>query len=168
MPSRCALPSCSPQSVAVTFILLRAPDVFACAASARGTLDLAMPRSPVARRGSLVFAAALALLLGGCANLSYYMQSVSGQLDIWRRQQPIQEVVGDPATSEPLKRKLSAVLDIRAFASRELLLPDNRSYRLYADLGRPYVVWNVFATHEFSVQPVQWSFFMVGCVSYRG
>jgi predicted aminopeptidase len=30
------------------------------------------------------------------------------------------------------------------------------------------VVWNVFATKEFSVQPVQWCFLMVGCVSYRG
>jgi predicted aminopeptidase len=30
------------------------------------------------------------------------------------------------------------------------------------------VVWNVFATGEFSVQPLQWCFFMVGCVSYRG
>jgi predicted aminopeptidase len=30
------------------------------------------------------------------------------------------------------------------------------------------VVWNVFATGELSVQPVQWCFLMVGCVSYRG
>jgi predicted aminopeptidase len=111
---------------------------------------------------------ALALLLGGCANLGYYMQSVGGQLDIWRRQRPIEEVLKDPASSDALRRKLASVLEIRAFASEELGLPDNRSYRQYADLGRPFVVWNVFATGELSVQPVQWCFFMVGCVSYRG
>jgi predicted aminopeptidase len=113
-------------------------------------------------------AALSALLLAGCSNLSYYMQSVTGQLDIWRRERPIEEILEDPAAPEALRRKLATVLEIRAYASRELGLPENRSYRRYADLGRPYVVWNVFATGEFSVQPVQWCFLMVGCVSYRG
>src|SRR5688500_18891026 len=93
---------------------------------------------------------------------------MNGQLEIWRRQQPIQDIVRDPTTPEPLKSKLARVLDIRAFASSELHLPENQSYRRYADLKRPYVVWNVFATREFSVQPLQWCFVMVGCVSYRG
>jgi predicted aminopeptidase len=115
-----------------------------------------------------VAAAALTLLLGGCANFSYYFQSMSGQFDMWRRERPIEEVIQDPATTDVLRKKLATVLEIRAFASRELGLPDNRSYRIYADLGRPYVVWNVFATEEFSVQPVQWCFLMVGCVTYRG
>ena len=113
-------------------------------------------------------AALAALLLTGCSNLSYYVQSVSGQLDIWRRERPIEEILKDPAMPEALRRKLATVLEIRAYASRELGLPDNRSYRQYADLGRPFVVWNVFATAEFSVQPVHWCFLMVGCVSYRG
>jgi predicted aminopeptidase len=113
-------------------------------------------------------AACLALLLGGCANFSYYLQSMSGQLELWNRERPIQDLIDDKATPEPLRSKLTKVLEIRAYASRELGLPDNRSYRLYADLKRPYVVWNVFATQEFSVQPEQWCFLFVGCVSYRG
>lgn len=111
---------------------------------------------------------ALVALASGCANVGYYLQSVGGQLEIWRRQQSIEELVDEAGTPEPIKRKLGTVLEIRAFASRELGLPENRSYRLYADLKRPYVVWNVFATLEFSVQPVQWCFVLVGCVSYRG
>lgn len=108
------------------------------------------------------------VLLSGCANVGYYLQSMGGQLEIWRLQQPIEELVNDAATPEPIKRKLGTVLEIRAFASRELGLPENRSYRLYADLKRAYVVWNLFATPEFSVKPVQWCFVLVGCVSYRG
>src|SRR5262245_26976391 len=107
-------------------------------------------------------------LAGGCSNFGYYRQSMSGQLDIWRRERAIEDVIKDPATPDTLKRKLATVLEIRAFASRELGLPDNRSYRIYADLERPYVVWNVFASEEFSVQPMQWCFLMAGCVSYRG
>jgi predicted aminopeptidase len=117
---------------------------------------------------SRLFVAAMLPLIAGCANVGYYWQSVSGQLGIWRRERPIEEVINDAATPEALRQKLSAVVRIRDFASRELGLPDNRSYREYADLGRPYVVWNVFAAPEFSVQPARWCFLFAGCVSYRG
>jgi predicted aminopeptidase len=113
-------------------------------------------------------AAALLLLVSGCSNVGYYWQSVSGQVGIWRRERPIEEVINDAATPETLRQKLAAVVRIRDFASRELGLPDNRSYRDYADLGRPYAVWNVFAAPEFSLQPVRWCFLFAGCVSYRG
>jgi predicted aminopeptidase len=135
--------------------------------------------SPVTRRFTapiqarinhrLSLAAALLLpLLAGCANVSYYFQSVTGQIDIWRRERAIEEVFSDPAAPDALKQKLAAVLKIRNFASRELGLPDNPSYRSYADLERPFVTWNVFAAPEFSVHPLQWCFPMVGCVTYRG
>jgi len=108
------------------------------------------------------------LLLGGCSNLGYYWQSVNGQLDIWRRERPVEEVIADPAIPDATRAKLARALEVREFASRELGLPENRSYRRYADLGRPYVVWNVFAAPEFSVQPLRWCFLFAGCVSYRG
>ncbi len=56
----------------------------------------------------------------------------------------------------------------RTFASQRLHLPDNQSYRLYADIGRPFVVWNVFATPEFSLKPQNHCFPIAGCVAYRG
>jgi predicted aminopeptidase len=125
-------------------------------------------RAFAARGGALLTAACLAALMSGCANVSYYFQSVSGQLDVWRRERPIEDVIADPAAAQVLKDRLARVLEIRAFASRELGLPDNASYRRYADLGRPFVVWNVFAAPEFSVQPLQSCFLFAGCVTYRG
>jgi predicted aminopeptidase len=113
-------------------------------------------------------AASLALLVSGCSNMGYYWQSVNGQLDIWRRERPVEEVIADPATPDATRAKLARVIEVRDFASRELGLPENRSYRRYADLGRPFVVWNVFAAPEFSVQPLRWCFLFAGCVSYRG
>jgi predicted aminopeptidase len=117
---------------------------------------------------ALAAAALLPLALGGCANAGYYFQSVTGQLEIWRRERAIAAVFRDAGTPEVLKRKLEAVLKIREFASSELGLPENDSYRRYADLERPFVIWNVFAAPEFSVQPEEWCFFFVGCVTYRG
>ena len=125
-------------------------------------------QSPITNHWSRLLAAALLLLLGGCANFGYYLQSVGGQFDIWRRERPIEEVIADDAAAAPRRQKLARVLEIREFASRELGLPDNRSYRRYADLGRPFVTWNVFAAPEFSVRPLQWCFLFAGCVSYRG
>ena len=113
-------------------------------------------------------AASLALLASGCANLGYYLQSVQGQMEIWRRERPVQEVIADLSTDQELKDRLLRTMEIREFASRELGLPDNASYRRYAELARPFVVWNVFAATEFSVQPVRWCFPFTGCVSYRG
>ena len=111
---------------------------------------------------------AAALLLSGCETLSYYLQAVGGQLDLMARSQPVDRLLADPATPPALRERLELSRSIRDFAARELKLPDNASYRGYADLGRPYVVWNVVAAPEFSVEPVQSCFPVAGCVSYRG
>ena len=110
----------------------------------------------------------LALLVAGCANLAYYTQAVSGHFALMYAKRPIQEVMADPVTDPALKTRLVEAQAIRDFASRELALPDNGSYRAYVDLGRPYVVWNVFAAPEFSVKAEQWCMLIVGCVNYRG
>jgi predicted aminopeptidase len=108
--------------------------------------------------------ALIAALSGGC----YLLQSAQGQLALMSKREPIPRVIDDPSTSAALRAQLKSVTAIRNFASRELGLPDNGSYRKYADIGRPYVVWNVVAAPEFSVDPKQWCFPIVGCVAYRG
>ncbi|HKI63267.1 MAG TPA: aminopeptidase [Burkholderiales bacterium] len=113
-------------------------------------------------------ALAALLALSGCESLSYYAQAVGGQLEMMHRAQPLADWISDPATPPELRRRLELAARIRGFASRELALPENGSYRSYADLGRPYAVWNVFAAPEFSVKPVESCFPIAGCVAYRG
>ena len=115
-----------------------------------------------------MLAAVMSVAGAGCANLGYYLQSADGQLKVLNARRPIAEVLADPATPPALKTKLELVLRLRDFASSELKLPDNRSYRNYADLRRPFIVWNVFAAPEFSIEPKQWCFLIAGCVGYRG
>ncbi len=107
----------------------------------------------------------LVLLLNGC---SYYTQLLSGQVDLLARREPISNLLAKPDLDPQLRQRLLLAQDARTFASRQLALPDNQSYRLYADLGRPYVVWNVFATAEFSLEPQIHCFPIAGCVAYRG
>ena len=92
--------------------------------------------------------AACAALLAGCETLAYYTQAIGGQLELSTRARPLDSVMEDPVTSADLRAKLALARRIRDFASSDLGLPDNESYRRYADLGRPFVVWNVIATLE--------------------
>ena len=114
-----------------------------------------------------VACAALSCLLAGCGEIGFYWQGIAGQTDILARAKPIGDVIAT-TPDVALKGRLVRTQAIRAFASRELALPDNRSYTSYADLGRPYAVWNVFAAPELSLAPRQWCFPVAGCVAYRG
>ena len=116
----------------------------------------------------VLFPSVLFLLLNGCASVSYYSQLASGQLQLLRAREPVSEVIADPHREQKLREHLAQSQKARAFASEQLHLPDNQSYRLYADIGRPYVVWNVFATQEFSLKPNNHCFPIAGCVAYRG
>ncbi len=109
-----------------------------------------------------------ALLLTGCSTVDYYGQLARGQLQLLHARQPVQALIDDPSTEPQLRQRLALSQEARSFASGHLGLPDNRSYRLYADLQRPFVVWNLFATPEFSLQPQLHCFPIAGCVAYRG
>ena len=109
-----------------------------------------------------------ALILAGCAQFRYYVQAAQGQYSLWSDARPIEDWLGDPSTDPQLKARLEKALLIRKFAVRELGLPDNASYKNYAALTRPFVLWNVVATPELSLRPIQWCFPIAGCVSYRG
>jgi predicted aminopeptidase len=115
----------------------------------------------------LLSVALIGATLPGCA-LGYLTQAAQGQWRLMRARRPIEQVLADPAVNQEVKARLRVVQDARAFAVSDLKLPDNRSYRSYADLKRPYVVWNVVAAPEFSVAPQRWCFPFTGCLDYRG
>ena len=115
-----------------------------------------------------LLAIALIPLINGCSSASYYSQLAGGQWQILQAREPVSTVIADPQRPVVLREQLVKAQAARNFASQHLYLPDNQSYRLYADLKRPYVVWNVFATPEFSLTPVTHCFPIAGCVAYRG
>jgi len=124
-------------------------------------------RSLTLLKTRLLAAALIGATLPGCA-IGYFTQAAQGQWRLLRARRPIEQVIADPTSSEELKARLRVVQDARDFAVSDLGLPDNRSYRTYSDLKRPYVVWNVVAAPEFSVEPQRWCFPFTGCLSYRG
>ena len=100
--------------------------------------------------------------------MEWYAQALNGQIQLMSQREEIEALIDQPSTAPELREKLRLALEIRAFASQELGLPDNASYTRYVELGRDAVVWNVIATPEFSLQPKTWCYPLVGCLAYRG
>ncbi len=122
----------------------------------------------IGRCPRLVILLSCLLFLSGCGTVGYYYQSIHGHFSLLRDSRPISEMLQDKDVDPGLHRKLELILDVRKFATDQLGLPQNDSYRSYASLERKAVVWSVVATPEFSVSPKQWCFPVVGCASYRG
>jgi predicted aminopeptidase len=115
-----------------------------------------------------LFAALAALPLYACSTVGYYGHLARGEYAILAARRPIARVIADPATDAQLKARLQLAAQAREFASDHLDLPRNRSYTQYADLHRPYAMWNEFAAPEFSLDAARQCFPIAGCVAYRG
>jgi predicted aminopeptidase len=63
---------------------------------------------------------------------------------------------------------LILVQRLRTFAKDKLKLPVDGDYDKYVDVHRKYVVWDVQAAPEFSLQPKVWRYPFVGSLAYRG
>jgi predicted aminopeptidase len=120
------------------------------------------------RLRAVLLAGTAAGLLASCSTLNYYSQAAQGQLELLSDARPIDDWIADPGTSSKLRLRLETARQIRRYAVSEMSLPDNDSYKKYASLKRPYVLWNVVATPELSLRPLQWCFPVAGCVNYRG
>lgn len=117
-------------------------------------------------------AALASLALAGCAStagdIGYYWQSVRGHVRLMQAAEPIDRWIARDDIAPALRERLRLAQRARAFAVTELGLPDNASYRRYADLRRPAAVWNVVAAPPDALRLHTWCFPLTGCIGYRG
>ena len=111
---------------------------------------------------------ALTLVLSGCSTLGHWSQAASGHLALIRAARPVPDWLADPATPPELAERLRLTQQMRDFASSRLALPENNSYRRYADLHRPAAVWNIVAAPADSLQLKTWCYPLMGCAGYQG
>ena len=117
--------------------------------------------------GKAISVCALAVATAGCA-APYYWQAIGGQLELLRKREPIEEIIADPVVDPKLKTTLARVETMRRFAVEELAPAEQRQLHDLRRARSAYVVWNVVAADEFSVEPQRWCFPFAGCVAYRG
>jgi predicted aminopeptidase len=110
----------------------------------------------------------LATVLSGCQAVSYYKQAIRGQYQIFANRERIENLIADTNTPPRLREKFRLVMELRRFAENDLKLPTDGHYNRYVDVKRRFVVWNVHAAEEFSLEPKTWWYPVVGRLKYRG
>jgi predicted aminopeptidase len=110
----------------------------------------------------------LLVFLTGCQTATFYRQAVVGQWEIVTGRQSSGRLLKDPDTDGRLKSQLRLVQELCRFAEDELCLRGRGQYTRYTQLNRRYVVWNVFAAPEFSMEPKSWWYPVVGRLDYQG
>lgn len=120
------------------------------------------------RMGAIILAAILVSMASGCQTAGYYRQAARGHFRILADRQPIDERIESSDLKPDLSRKLGLILELREFASSELALEPGKHYLDYVELDRRFVVWNVSATPEFSMDSMGWWYPFLGRLTYRG
>lgn len=110
----------------------------------------------------------LVTMLNGCSTIDYYSQAVGGHLSLMMSGDPVEEVVSDNTTTVELREKLGLAQQVREFATQRLALPVGDAFSDYVRLDRPWVVVNLVAVPEFSLEPHRWCYPILGCQAYRG
>lgn len=108
------------------------------------------------------------VFLIGCDSLGYYAHLTGGQWSLVRARQPVDRILADNAADAELKQRLLIARNVVMYAESDLGLNARGSYRQYVHLDRPFVVWNVFAAHPWSLEGFEWCYPFVGCAPYRG
>ncbi len=106
--------------------------------------------------------------LPACSSIYYYSHLAKGQFELLWQRESVSELLDADATPENLRQRLVLSEKIREFAESHLLLPVGNAYSSYSDLGRAYVVWNVYAAEELSLDAYTWCYPILGCMAYRG
>lgn len=111
---------------------------------------------------------ALLALLPGCATLQWYGHLAGGQARLMLAREPVSDLLESNRTDPELHTRLGEAQRILKFAQDTLQLPVADQYSHYVDTGRERAVWALFAAPEFSLQPKEWCYPLIGCASYRG
>lgn len=114
-----------------------------------------------------VLVVAAAFWLSGC-QMGYYWHLASGHAELMGDREPVEEVLRLAGADPETRRRLKESRQMREFAAAELALEPGRAYRSYVELGRDWVVLNLVAAPEFSLEPHQWCYPLLGCLNYRG
>ncbi len=121
-----------------------------------------------ARRVLAALALAIVAYLALAPTGRYLVRAGWEEAKILARRRPIADIVADPATSAPLRSKLTLVLAARAFARDSLGLETGGSFTTYSAMDRDTLVLVLSAAYRDRLRSHTWWFPIVGRVPYKG
>jgi predicted aminopeptidase len=119
-----------------------------------------------------VFFVVLALLAGLLIYhyelVMYGLSQAGGQLEIVWHARPIEEALDDPDFPDSLKANLRLIDEIKRFAFDSLGINFSKNYSKVYDQKGSELMFVVTACQPFRLEPMQWSFPLIGSFSYKG
>lgn len=106
-------------------------------------------------------------LTSGCSTASYLWQAGMGQMELFNRARPIEEVLRDQRTPERVRSLLSEVAVVKKYGEKMGLKP-TRNYEEFVKLDRKSVVYVVAASRPLAFKSYEWKFPIVGSFPYLG
>jgi len=110
----------------------------------------------------------LVIHFGLGSELGYLWQLAKGQVALLWKARPIEKIIAEGSLSVDQLEKLALIEAIRTFARNQLSLEPSQNYMTFVDIGTGPVSWNLIVCPKHKLEPVQWSYPIVGTVPYRG
>jgi len=125
------------------------------------------------RRAVVVAPVVVAAIVSACASdpwseLRWFATQGMGQAELLVAGRDVDDVLADPATDARVKKRLRLVVAARTFAKDALGLAVTNQYETAVFLTGPAVVYVVSAARVTSLEPVTWSYPVLGELPYRG
>ncbi|WP_017732836.1 aminopeptidase [Nafulsella turpanensis] len=100
--------------------------------------------------------------------INYGIMQGKGQFEVLWNARDVEEVLKDPQVPDSLKQKLLLVQEVRDFAVDSLGVSESENYTTLYDQQGEDILWVVTAVKPYSLKQKQWTFPVVGTVSYKG
>ncbi len=101
-------------------------------------------------------------------DLGYYIHLVRGQATLLLNRKPIAHVLARPDVDPHVRERLEFIRQVRSFAEERIGLAGSGNYSTYIDIGEGPVSWQLTASPKDRLEPVHWTYPVVGRFPYRG
>ena len=106
----------------------------------------------------------------GCTgtNLGYILSAGAGQFNVLTHTVSLDDVLADPNIDSDRLEKLLWIEQVRDYAKETLRLKAKRNFTTFYDTGDGPAVYNLSASRKDALEPLTWSFPILGQIQYLG
>lgn len=119
-------------------------------------------------QGAIGICVILLVYLSGCSTASYLTRMGIGQAKVLLFSRPNSEVLKDAEVSQEAKDRIKFVLEVKRYAEERIGLEKTGNYSKYFQVEDNDLLFVVSACPRDSLTPYQWTFPIVGKMSYKG
>jgi predicted aminopeptidase len=108
------------------------------------------------------------IVLSGCSTAAYVTRMGFGQAKVLLFSRSNEKVLRDPSINQETKDRIQFVLEVKDYAEGRIGLKKTENYSSYFEVDGQGLLYVISACPKDSLDPYQWTFPIVGRMSYKG